>query len=192
MASGICRHTLKSPKFHNCLVEVARVLLRHYLQKLPLKNTPAFGQADVVGYAKYARNHPVYVTVDDRHPLVKRDRRDGSGRIRSYTLQFEQAFVSSGKFAPMLRHHSPSAFVEVPGPGVVSKSLPKREYILLFCPGEVLYRWKGRNKLLVVWQALGYPGLLKYDFGKPDGISVGRLPPRKLPFVMTIPLQQKP
>src|SRR5690606_2694190 len=78
--------------------------------------------------------------------------------------------------------------MQIPRPGVIAKSLPMKQNVVLCCLCKRYHIRIIRQELLKVWKSLLHASLLKNNLREPNNIRVLGLTPRKLPFMHCVPM----
>src|SRR3712207_2092854 len=183
-ATGRPWRALQRTEVHHRLIVHARTPLVHHLlrqcgkQLLPLRRVNR--RIDT----EETREHPVHIAVYRRirHPVGERTHRRGS--ILPHPFQSPHFGISARK-NPV---HAPCGGMQVACARVITQPLPILHHLILVRGSQRLHIGKPLHETQEIIVPLRHTRLLQDNLRNPDTVRVGRLPPRKLPFMRFIPV----
>ena len=159
------------------------------------RNTPKPGVgflfARVAFDAEEARQDANDVAVQNRRGLIECDAADCAGGVAADAGQREHGIKFARKFAIMFFHYELRGSLNVADASVVAEAFPEFMNFLRTGFSERLDVGQGRHPPFPVRQDGVYLGLLKHDFGDPDGVGIASATPRKIAGVVWVPLEQR-
>src|SRR3990172_9228237 len=134
--------------------------------------------------------HPAPIAVERDYLRPKGDRPYRSRSVLSNSRQISQVFRVLRKLPRMLAQDLLCSQVHVVRAPVIAQPFPGRHQLVRRCLGQRLRIGKPRHPFPVIREDRLHPGLLKHDFGHPDGIWIARPPPGQVASVVAVPIQQ--
>ena len=187
---GMLGHTLDGAQLHHRLIVQTRSLPVQLLFRQLGKQLLARSRIDGRIEGIPTREHPIDIAIDHRIGLIPRKRDNGSRCIVADSLQGTYRSIVRRKDPPMLLHDHPGSRMHIPGPAVVAQPLPILQNLLFRSRRQSRHIGKTIRETHKIIQSLRHTGLLENNFGHPDQIGILRIPPRQIPTVLLIPVEQ--
>lgn len=184
-AARVPRRADRRAQVHEALVVVAGSLGRHRGGR-KLGEAAAPGGARGVVEGMDPRQDSRDVPVDDGEPVPERDRPDRARRVSPDAGERRDLLGPLGKAPAVLAHDGARRLVQRTRPGVVAEAGPEREDVVERGRREGHRRRESRQPPLPVRQHGLETRLLRHDLADPDRVGITRPPPRQIPRVAAV------
>jgi len=178
------------PELHHCLVEIARASPGQQGDQGRLEARADGRVANVPFLAGPAGRDPEAVRLERDVGATERDRRDGSGDVRTDAGKALEFGRGGGEAASSISDEPTSRLVQVMGPAVVAGPFPDLEDAADAGARERVDGGERFHEPLEVRGGLGDAGLLQQDLRDPDAVRVPVAPPWQRSTVEPIPPEQ--
>ena len=130
------------------------------------------------------------VGVEDRRALTEGETEHRACRVRANPLERQQGFMVAGQLAAVLRHRFLGDGVQPARADVVAERPPGLRHIGFVGGRKGFEGRKFSQPLLVFRQDAVHLRLLQHDLGDEDVVRVAGVPPRQVPAVAAVPIEQ--
>ncbi len=186
-------HADQCAKIHDALIEFpCRIPILWNERGGRLVKTPVrFGSLPQFGM-KRSTNDTLDVRVDCGHTFLIRKRRDGAGRVGTHARQVAQVVHGRGEFSAVFVNDLFGERVQVGGPAVITKTLPRLSHVMWSSGCQRLHRGEASQEPVVVIDHAVDRRLLQHEFGDQYLVRFTSTTPRQVSPLVAEPLQKPP